>query len=210
MTLKKSLLIIFLILVVDQVSKIYIKLNFPLTLYGELPLFDLGWFKLLFIENKGMAWGATINDFIPFISERNGKLFLTLFRMVAVTFIFYWLYNSIKQNANKLLVISLSLILAGAIGNIIDSVFYGYLFTNSYYNIAQYSPGNGYESIFYGHVVDMLQFPMFSWEWPHWIPYFGGESFTFFEPVFNIADSAISIGVGIMLVFNRKIYPENS
>jgi signal peptidase II len=210
MTLKKSLLIVFLILVVDQVSKIYIKLNFPLTLYGELPLFDLGWFKLLFIENKGMAWGATINDFIPFISERNGKLFLTLFRMVAVTFIFYWLYNSVKQNANKLLVISLSLILAGAIGNIIDSVFYGYLFTNSYYNIAQFSPGNGYESFFYGHVVDMLQFPMFSWEWPSWIPYFGGESFTFFEPVFNIADSAISIGVGIMLVFNRKIYPENS
>ena len=210
MTLKKSLLIVFLILIVDQVSKIYIKLSFPLTLYGELPLFDLGWFKLLFIENKGMAWGATINDFIPFISERNGKLFLTLFRMVAVTFIFYWLYNSIKQNANKLLVISLSLILAGAIGNIIDSVFYGYLFTNSYYNIAQFSPGNGYESFFYGHVVDMLQFPMFSWEWPHWIPYFGGESFTFFEPVFNIADSAISIGVGIMLVFNRKIYPENS
>ena len=210
MTLKKSLLIVFLILVVDLVSKIYIKLNFPLTLYGELPLFDLGWFKLLFIENKGMAWGATINDFIPFISERNGKLFLTLFRMVAVTFIFYWLYNSIKQNANKLLVISLSLILAGAIGNIIDSVFYGYLFTNSYYNIAQFSPGNGYESFFYGHVVDMLQFPMFSWEWPSWIPYFGGESFTFFEPVFNIADSAISIGVGIMLVFNRKIYPENS
>ena len=210
MTLKKSLLIVFLILVVDQVSKIYIKLNFPLTLYGELPLFDLGWFKLLFIENKGMAWGATINDFIPFISERNGKLFLTLFRMVAVTFIFYWLYNSIKQNANKLLVISLSLILAGAIGNIIDSVFYGYLFTNSYYNIAQFSPGNGYDSFFYGHVVDMLQFPMFSWEWPSWIPYFGGESFTFFEPVFNIADSAISIGVGIMLVFNRKIYPENS
>jgi signal peptidase II len=210
MTLKKSLLIVFLILIVDQVSKIYIKLNFPLTLYGELPLFDLGWFKLLFIENKGMAWGATINDFIPFISERNGKLFLTLFRMFAVTFIFYWLYNSIKQNANKLLVISLSLILAGAIGNIIDSVFYGYLFTNSYYNIAQFSPGNGYESFFYGHVVDMLQFPMFSWEWPSWIPYFGGESFTFFEPVFNIADSAISIGVGIMLVFNRKIYPENS
>jgi len=210
MTLKKSLLIVFLILVVDQVSKIYIKLNFPLTLYGELPLFDLGWFKLLFIENKGMAWGATINDFIPFISERNGKLFLTLFRMVAVTFIFYWLYNSIKQNANKLLVISLSLILAGAIGNIIDSVFYGYLFTNSYYNIAQFSPGSGYESFFYGHVVDMLQFPMFSWEWPNWIPYFGGENFAFFEPVFNIADSAISIGVGIMLVFNRKIYPENS
>ena len=199
----QCLAIVAFIIFCDQFLKVYIKLNFPLTIYGQDPIFDLGWFKLLFIENKGMAWGATINDFIPFISERNGKLFLTLFRMVAVTFIFYWLYNSIKQNANKLLVISLSLILAGAIGNIIDSVFYGYLFTNSYYNIAQFSPGNGYESFFYGHVVDMLQFPMFSWEWPHWIPYFGGESFTFFEPVFNIAD-------GIMLVFNRKIYPENS
>lgn len=210
MSLKKSLLIVFFILVVDQVSKIYIKLNFPLTLYGELPLFDLGWFKLLFIENKGMAWGATINDLLPFVSERNGKLFLTLFRMVASTFIFYWLYNSIKQHANKLLVVSLSLILAGAIGNIIDSIFYGYLFTNSYYNIAQFNPGFGYESLFHGHVVDMLQFPMFSWDWPSWIPYFGGESFTFFEPVFNIADSAISIGVGIMLIFNKKIYPENS
>ena len=206
----QCLAIVAFIIFCDQFLKVYIKLNFPLTIYGQDPIFDFGWFKLLFIENKGMAWGATINDFIPFISERNGKLFLTLFRMVAVTFIFYWLYNSIKQNANKLLVISLSLILAGAIGNIIDSVFYGYLFTNSYYNIAQFSPGNGYESFFYGHVVDMLQFPMFSWEWPSWIPYFGGESFTFFEPVFNIADSAISIGVGIMLVFNRKIYPENS
>ena len=210
MSLRKLSWIILAILVADQALKSYIKLNYNLTYYGNGPIVDWGWFRLLFVENKGMAWGATINDFIPFISERNGKLFLTLFRMVAVTFIFYWLYNSIKQNANKLLVISLSLILAGAIGNIIDSVFYGYLFTNSYYNIAQFSPGNGYESFFYGHVVDMLQFPMFSWEWPHWIPYFGGESFTFFEPVFNIADSAISIGVGIMLVFNRKIYPENS
>jgi signal peptidase II len=141
MTLNKSLIIVFLILIVDQISKVYIKLNFPLTLYGELPLFDLGWFKLLFIENKGMAWGATINDFLPFISERDGKLFLTLFRMAAVTFIFYWLYNSVKQHSSKLLTISLSLILAGAIGNIIDSVFYGYFFTNSYYNVAQFSPG---------------------------------------------------------------------
>jgi signal peptidase II len=209
MTLNKSLLIVFIILVVDQVSKVYIKLNFPLTLYGELPLFDLGWFKLLFIENKGMAWGATINDFLPFISERDGKLFLTLFRMVAVTFIFYWLYNSVKQHSSKLLTISLSLILAGAIGNIIDSVFYGYFFTNSYYNVAHFNPGNGYESFFHGHVVDMLQFPMFTWVWPDWIPYFGGNEFTFFEPVFNIADTSISIGVGIMLFFNKKIYSEN-
>lgn len=210
MSLKKSLLIVLLILIVDQVSKVYIKLNFPLTIYGQLPLFDLGWFKLLFIENKGMAWGATINDFLPFISERTGKLFLTLFRVVAVTFIFYWLYDSIKKNAGKLLTISLSLILAGAIGNIIDSVFYGYLFTESYYNVAQFNPGNGYESLFHGHVVDMLQFPMVSWDWPKWLPYLGGESFTFFEPVFNIADTSISTGVGIMLLFNKKIYPQNS
>ena len=209
MTLNKSLIIVFLILIVDQISKVYIKLNFPLTLYGELPLFDLGWFKLLFIENKGMAWGATINDFLPFISERDGKLFLTLFRMAAVTFIFYWLYNSVKQHSSKLLTISLSLILAGAIGNIIDSVFYGYFFTDSYYNVAQFSPGNGYESFFQGHVVDMLQFPIFTWVWPDWIPYFGGNEFTFFEPVFNIADTSISIGVGIMLFFNKKIYSEN-
>ena len=209
MTLNKSLIIVFLILIVDQISKVYIKLNFPLTLYGELPLFDLGWFKLLFIENKGMAWGATINDFLPFISERDGKLFLTLFRMAAVTFIFYWLYNSVKQHSSKLLTISLSLILAGAIGNIIDSVFYGYFFTDSYYNVAQFSPGNGYESFFHCLVVDMLQFPMFTWVWPDWIPYFGGNEFTFFEPVFNIADTSISIGVGIMLFFNKKIYSEN-
>jgi signal peptidase II len=87
MSLKKSLIIVLLIIIVDQVSKVYIKLNFPLTLYGQLPLFDLGWFKLLFIENKGMAWGATLNDFIPFISERNGKLFLTLFRVLAYVYL---------------------------------------------------------------------------------------------------------------------------
>ena len=143
----KCLAIVAFILFCDQFLKVYIKLSFPLTIYGQDPIFDVGWFKLLFIENKGMAWGATINDFLPFISERSGKLFLTLFRIVAVTFISYWLYDSIKNNAGKLLIISLSMVLAGAIGNIIDSVFYGYLFTESYYNVAQFSPGNGYESI---------------------------------------------------------------
>jgi signal peptidase II len=97
--------------------------------------------------------------------------------------------------------------LAGALGNILDSIFYGYLFTDSYYNIASFSPGNGYDSFLYGNVVDMLQFPMFTWEWPVWIPYIGGNEFTFFEPIFNIADSAISVGVGIMLVFNKRIFP---
>ena len=108
---------------------------------------------------------------------------------------------------NNLLIISVSLVLAGAIGNLIDSIFYGYLFTDSYLSIALFSPGSGYESLLYGHVVDMLQFPMFTWEWPNWIPFFGGESFTFFEPVFNVADTAISTGVGIMIVFNKRIFP---
>ncbi len=207
MTLNKSILIILFILIIDQLSKVYIKLHFPLTLYGDASLLDWGWFKILFVENKGMAWGAKISDFIPIISERSGKLLLTLFRIFAVPLIFYWLYDSIKKKETKLLIISISLVLAGAIGNLIDSVFYGFLFTDSYLNVAIFSPGNGYESIFYGHVVDMLQFPLFTWNWPSWIPYVGGESFTFFEPVFNIADTAISIGVGIMIVFNKKIFP---
>ena len=207
MTLNKSILIILFILIIDQLSKVYIKLHFPLTLYGDASLLDWGWFKILFVENKGMAWGAKISDFIPIISERFGKLLLTLFRIFAVPLIFYWLYDSIKKKETMLLTISISLVLAGAIGNLIDSVFYGFLFTDSYLNVAIFSPGNGYESIFYGHVVDMLQFPMFTWDWPSWIPYVGGESFTFFEPVFNIADTAISIGVGIMIVFNKKIFP---
>ena len=207
MALNKSILIILFILIIDQLSKVYIKLHFPLTLYGDASLLDWGWFKILFVENKGMAWGAKISDFIPIISERSGKLLLTLFRIFAVPLIFYWLYDSIKKKETKLLTISISLVLAGAIGNLIDSVFYGFLFTDSYLHVAIFSPGNGYESIFYGHVVDMLQFPMFTWYWPSWIPYVGGESFTFFEPVFNIADTAISIGVGIMIVFNKKVFP---
>ena len=207
MSFNKSILIIFCVLLIDQFSKIYIKLHFPLTLYSSDALMDWGWFKILFVENKGMAWGTKISDFIPFISERVGKFILTSVRIMAVPLIFYWLNDSIKKRENKLLIISISLVLAGAIGNLIDSVFYGYLFTDSYLNIATFNPGNGYESLLYGHVVDMLQFPMVTWNWPSWIPYIGGESFTFFEPVFNIADTAISTGVGIMIVFNKRIFP---
>lgn len=207
MNFNKSILLIFFILLIDQFSKVYIKLNFPLTLYGSAALMDWGWFKILFVENKGMAWGAKISDFLPFISERVGKLVLTLVRIMAIPLIFYWLNDSIKKRENNLLIISVSLVLAGAIGNLIDSIFYGYLFTDSYLNVALFNPGSGYESLLYGHVVDMLQFPMFTWEWPNWIPFFGGESFTFFEPVFNVADTAISTGVGIMIVFNKRIFP---
>ena len=210
MSLKKSLLILTLILVLDQVSKIYIKLNFPLTLYGQAALVDWGWFKILFVENKGMAWGAKINDFIPFISERTGKLMLTSFRVFAVPIIFFWLYDSIKRSESKLLTLSITLILAGAIGNLIDSVFYGYLFTESYLNVATLSPGNGYDNLFFGNVVDMLQFPLFDWYWPSWIPFIGGNHFTFFDPVFNLADTSISTGIGIMIVFYKRVFPQNT
>ena len=209
MSLKKSILLLTIILIIDQVSKVYIKLNFPLTLYGQAALVDWGWFKILFVENKGMAWGAKINDFIPFISERTGKLMLTSFRIFAVPIIFYWLYDSIKKNENKLLTLSITLILAGAIGNLIDSVFYGYLFTESYLNVAILSPGNGYDSLFFGNVVDMLQFPLFDWYWPSWIPFVGGNHFTFFDPVFNLADTSISTGIGIMIVFYKRVFPQN-
>lgn len=209
MSLKKSVLLVLLILILDQISKIYIKLNFPLTLYGQAALLDWGWFKILFVENKGMAWGAKINDFVPFISDRTGKLLLTSFRVLAVPVIFYWLYDSIKKKESKLLTLSISLILAGAIGNLIDSIFYGYLFTDSYLNIATFSPGNGYEKLFFGNVVDMLQFPLFEWYWPDWIPFIGGNYFTFFDPVFNLADTSISTGIGIMIVFYKKVFPQN-
>ena len=208
-SLKTCLLIVIGILILDQILKIYIKLNFPLTFYGDQAIIDWGWFKLLFIENRGMAWGAKINDFIPFFDDKSAKLFLTLFRIFAIGFIFYWLKNIIKENSNKLLAICLSLILAGAIGNVIDSVFYGYLFTESYFQIAEFSPGNGYEGIFYGNVVDMFQFPLFNWIWPDWFPFVGGKEFTFFEPVFNIADSVITIGITMMIIFNKSFFPKN-
>ena len=152
-----------------------------------------------------MAWGAKLNDFIPFIDDKFAKLFLTLFRIVAIGFIFYWLRKSIKEGANSILKISLALILAGAIGNVIDSVFYGYLFTESYFEVATLSPGNGYE-VYFLEMCRYVPVPSFTWTWPDWIPSIGGNEFTFFEPVFNIADSSISIGIFLMIIFNNKIF----
>lgn len=210
MTHKKALWLILAILVLDQCSKIYIKLNYPLTLYGSDAIVDWGWFRLLFIENKGMAWGAKISDFLPFISEDTGKLMLTIFRVGAVSVIGYLLWDALNKMQHKLLLVAGSLIFAGAVGNIIDSLFYGLLFSDSYGQIAEFLPADGgYAPLFFGHVVDMLQFPMFTWVWPEWLPWIGGNSFTFFRPVFNLADTAISTGVGIMLVFNKKIFPKN-
>ena len=203
---KTAILIIFFVLFLDQASKIYIKLHYPLSMYGEPAIVDWGFFKLLMIENKGMAWGTKISDILPFISEEIGKLILTLFRLAAITFLGRWLWKLLRSESSQLLRLALSLILAGAIGNIIDSVFYGVWFSNSYGQIAEFMPEEGYASLFYGHVVDMLQFPIASWIWPEWLPFIGGKSYTFFEYVFNVADFSISCGVGIILFFNKRIF----
>ena len=203
---RKALILIILVLVIDQVSKMYIKLNFPLSVYGGNAIVDWGVFKILFIENKGMAWGTKISDIVPFISEEVGKLILTLFRLVAIAFLGNWLWKILSTKSSQLLIWALCLIFAGAIGNIIDSVFYGIWFSHSYGQIAEFMPEQGYAALFYGHVVDMLKFPLATWIWPTWVPFVGGESYTFFEYVFNIADFAISCGVGILLFFNKRIF----
>lgn len=203
MNLKKSLLLIAVILIIDQISKIYIKTHFSLQESVEV----FSWFKIHFIENSGAAWGAKLSDFMP-ISDSSGKLILTVFRLLAVAGIGYWLYDTIKKQLPKTLILAVSLIFSGALGNILDSVFYGLIFDHSTGQVATLFSDQPYGSLFYGKVVDMLYFPMIDSTWPEWVPYFGGGDFRFFEPVFNIADTAISTGVGILLVFNKKAFPK--
>ena len=201
MSIKKSLLIIALVLIVDQVSKIYIKTHFALGDSSEV----FEWFKIHFIENSGAAWGAKLNDFLP-VSENTAKLILTVFRLFAVAGIGYWLYDSIRKHSPKTLVLAVSLIFAGALGNIIDSVFYGVLFNDSLGQVATLFSNEPYGGLFFGRVVDMLYFPLIDSTWPDWVHYFGGSDFSFFDPVFNVADTAISTGVGVLLVFNKKAF----
>lgn len=179
---QKSVLLIFIVLLIDQVSKIYIKLNFVL---GEsICVFD--WFRIYFIENNGMAFGMEII----------GKLFLTIFRIIAVAGLAYFIHYLVKKQARQGFILAIALLLAGAAGNIIDSVFYGVLFADSYGHLATFLPeGGGYASLFYGKVVDMLYFPI--------IKNSAGETL-FFSPVFNVADSAITVAAGIILIFFRK------
>lgn len=201
MNLKKSLLLITIILIIDQVSKIYIKTHFELRESVDV----LSWFKILFIENEGAAWGAKLSDILP-VSESVGKLCLTIFRLFAIVGIGYWLFDVIKKKSSRILIIAVSLIFAGALGNIIDSIFYGVLFDDSNNQLAALFSSEPYGSLFYGKVVDMLYFPMVDTTWPEWVPYFAGNNFRFFEPVFNIADTSISTGVGILLLFNKKAF----
>ena len=202
---KKSLVFIILLILIDQIFKFYIKLNFPLTTYGQPPIIDLGFFKLLFIENKGMAMGARLNSIIPFLSDDNAKLILTIFRIFACIGLAFWLKSLFSKKNSSFLIFCISLIIAGAVGNLIDSVFYGIIFSSSLGQVATLFPETGYASLFYGSVVDMIQFPLVTWVWPSWIPFVGGQEYTFFEYVFNFADSFISTGVLLLLIFNKKI-----
>jgi signal peptidase II len=195
--LKKSLLIIFLILIIDQVLKIWIKTN--MYIGQEYNIFG-NWFIIHFTENEGMAFGMKFGgDY--------GKLILSLFRIVAVGAIGWYLYKLIKENTDKLYIICMSLIFAGAIGNILDSAFYGIIFSESYFNIAQLFPAEGgYGSFLHGKVVDMFYFPIFTGQYPNWFPIWGGEDFIFFRPVFNVADSSISVGVVLLIIFQKRFF----
>lgn len=201
MALKKKYIpwiIIGAVLFLDQLTKILVKTNMTL---GQ-NIYVLGeWFIIHFTENEGMAFGMSIPG-------QYGKLVLSVFRIIAVGFIGWYIYKLVEKNATKGLIISVSLILAGAAGNIIDSAFYGLLFTESRWNeTAQFmGEAGGYAGFLHGKVVDMLYFPIIQGTFPSWFPFWGGQEFVFFRPVFNIADAAITVGVLLILVFQKKLF----
>lgn len=179
-------------IIIDQIIKIWVKTN----MYMHEVIDITPWFKILFTENRGMAFGMELMD----------KLFLTSFRIFAVAFLIYIICKQIKQGIDYLFLVCLSLILAGAMGNIIDCLFYGMVFNNPPAPlVAEFVPwGTGYDTIFYGRVVDMFYFPLVEWNWPEWLPFFGGEHFIFFSPIFNFADACISCGVIMVVLFCRN------
>lgn len=198
--MKKAVIIIILILLIDQISKIYIKTHFQLGEY--INVMGLDWFQIRFVQNNGMAWGTEFGG-------RTGKLVLTLFRLLAVTGIGYWLYKSIKEQRHKILIIAISLIFAGAVGNILDSLFYGLIFDDPHHKIATLFAKDNYDILFYGKVVDMFYFPIIdNGTFPSWMPFIGGKNFTFFNAIFNVADSVITIGVAVLILFNKKAFPK--
>jgi signal peptidase II len=194
---KKPLLIILLVLFIDQAVKFWIKTHFFL---GEEYHVIGNWFIIHFTENNGMAFGMEFGGNL-------GKLFLSMFRILAVVGIAWYLRLLVKQHAPQGFTISIALIFAGAVGNIIDSVFYGKLFSESNYEIAKFLPTEGgYADILHGKVVDMLYFPIINGHFPAWVPFWGTEEFIFFRPVFNIADSAITVGVLMIILFQRRYF----
>ncbi len=198
----KPILLISIILILDQVLKFWIKLN--MTLGQEFPIIgDRG--IIHFTENNGMAFGLELGG-------EAGKLALSLFRIIAIIAIGYGIVHMVKKEYHKGLILCVSLIFAGALGNMIDSAFYGVIFSeSSWYDKAQlFPPEGGYSSFLHGKVVDMFYFPIISGHFPSWLPIWGGEDFIFFRPVFNLADAAISVGVIIILIFQKKYFKEDS
>ncbi|HMS98481.1 MAG TPA: lipoprotein signal peptidase [Saprospiraceae bacterium] len=195
---------IILLLIIDQWSKIWIKTQLE---YGTgFDILGLSWAKIQFVENEGMAFGLSYGGV-------NGKYVLSIFRIIMAGFLGYILFSLLKANEKKSLLFSFSLIVAGAIGNIIDCIFYGMIFSESHYHggLAQFVPfGTGYAPLLQGKVVDMLYFPMVDTILPSWLPIWGGERFEFFRPVFNVADSAITTGVASIILFNRSFFTSDS
>lgn len=187
-----AILVLLLIILADQILKIWVKTN--MSLYEMIEI--RSWFKLYFVENNGMAFGI----------EVLGKLFLSLFRIIAVCFISYYIYLLVKKDFSHGYIACISLILAGALGNIVDSVLYGEIFTASYPgHVASLVPiGNGYSDWLHGKVVDMFYFPLIEGNFPSWFPLWGGEDFIFFRPIFNFADASITVGILLLLLFYRK------
>jgi len=199
--LKRSLFTIFLVLALDQALKFWVKTH--MSLGQEYPILG-DWFIIHFTENEGMAFGMEFGG-------SYGKLILTLFRLVAVSAIAWYLWTLIKGKAKTGLVICISLIFAGAMGNIIDSVFYGLIFGDSYFTVAHFMPADGgYGTFLHGKVVDMFYFPMWSGIYPEWIPFWGGEDFQFFRPVFNTADASISVGVITLIIFQGRLFEKQN
>jgi signal peptidase II len=196
--LRNAVLIIALIIIADQALKIWIKTSYP---FGPITnVMGLSWFRLYFIENKGMAWGWEFGG-------EWGKMILTLFRLAAVIFGSWYLVKIVKQQYSTGFIVCAALIYAGALGNLIDSMFYGLIFEESSYSqVAKIFPSHGYAGFLHGRVVDMLYFPIIKTTYPSWVPFVGGEEFEFFSPIFNIADASISIGVITLFVFQKRFF----
>ena len=196
--MRKSLFLIFLILIIDQATKLWVKTTMYLGQDHQIT----NWFYIHFTENPGMAFGLELGGVW-------GKLALSIFRLIAIVALGMWLRTLIRNAAPTVGITAVSFIFAGAVGNMIDSAFYGLIFSDSLGHVASFLPeGGGYAPFLQGKVVDMLYFPLFAGNLPSWVPIWGGDYLIFFRPIFNFADTAISTGVVLLLLFQKRIFPK--